>query len=223
MARVGTTDFYHSVQDPTKRDQYYREVMGRSYWHHPCHALQDEKNLSYPSHRNIQSEAYSASTKPWKYLKLGEPIGLTNTCALQTIHHPEGRMPRLNRWDEKVAHPGQDAVKIGARSCNRQLHASASCGQIFEANLQRTSTHRDSDATSRAGSVSSISVASSGRDRGLSMPRHPRRHRNENRQPEPAIYHHKELGPSAIPRRDLCGPTTQHHDRMPSFGRIYGN
>lgn len=223
MARVGTTDFYHSVQDPNKRDQYLREVMGRSYWHHPCHALQEEKNLNYPSYQNLQSEAYSAGVKPWKYLKLAEPLGMTNSCALHKIDRVQGRLPCLNRWDEKLMHPGRDAMAVGARSNNRQLHASASCGPTHKGNLHRVTVHPNSDAISRAGSVDSASQASSGRGRGLAVPRPPRRYRNAGCEPKPSIYHEKELGPSAAPSRNLCGPTTQHHDRMPSFARIYGN
>eukprot|EP00933_Yihiella_yeosuensis_P050509 TRINITY_DN4830_c0_g1_i1.p1 TRINITY_DN4830_c0_g1~~TRINITY_DN4830_c0_g1_i1.p1 ORF type:complete len:196 (+),score=14.64 TRINITY_DN4830_c0_g1_i1:151-738(+) len=73
MARVGSSDFCHSYQGPNQRQQYWREVVNRSYWDHPFHALAEK--VPKPSYKEIASHQQETLATPWRHLRNSFHVG----------------------------------------------------------------------------------------------------------------------------------------------------
>jgi len=125
MARVGACDFYHSANEPYRREKYFREVLHREHWDHAFHSLNERS--SHPNYEGMRTTSQDMQRLPWKLLDKSHRVGIDEGGELLF------RDKSISIRSETPSRMGQALVgekPLRSLAASRSLRASSSLGQL---------------------------------------------------------------------------------------------
>mmetsp|Transcript_35920 Transcript_35920/g.65954 ORF Transcript_35920/g.65954 Transcript_35920/m.65954 type:complete len:197 (+) Transcript_35920:69-659(+) len=118
------------VDDPTKRMQYWREVLNKNYWDHPFHPMKEQ--MPIPDYRGLRTTSGEYG-EPWRYMRKSMVVGLDDHGAtLFEAHQPTST--------------GQ-SLKVPAANFDGAFTQGVGRNPLEKANISRTLKSTGSTAT----------------------------------------------------------------------------
>mmetsp|Transcript_10016 Transcript_10016/g.22461 ORF Transcript_10016/g.22461 Transcript_10016/m.22461 type:complete len:200 (-) Transcript_10016:32-631(-) len=82
------------ADDPTKRNQYWREILNKSYWDHPFHPLKEQ--MPIPDYRCLRATSTDLG-EPWRLMRRSMVVGVDDHGAtLIEAKSLGGRAPKTS-------------------------------------------------------------------------------------------------------------------------------
>merc|ERR1740133_965368 len=125
MARVGCADFYHSANEPYRRERYWREGLNREHWDHAFHSLNERS--SHPNYDRMSTTSQDMQRLPWKLLDKSHRVGVDEGGELLFADKSISMRSRGGGGQKQVL-LGEKPLTVCAPS--RSLRATASLGRL---------------------------------------------------------------------------------------------